>query len=284
MRPDEIDPRIGELVSWLGGLNHRFSVLQGIPLRSDLCGPRGSTCGKTNVSSSIDKGNEMVHVHVQCAHGFTLISGIRDDTLRPACFLTECKEEGESWLRSQGLVDPSVTTAEGPNVVGSDSVLPVWVPCRHGAVLLHDSSCGTEPEHPDHTRCGRAACHKGAQHWWSTEGSTMSHKGPTSNRLLSAAQQRMAADWKLYLDKRQLGVRFAEDPVQERITYTPLPSVKVWWSARQVPAAKRHPSATLIWSEDMHTPSRHQKKKASKLKPKAAQTTAGRAEGARLCS
>ena len=122
LQPDEIDPRIGEPVSWLGGLNHAFSVLQGIPLRSDLCGPRGSTCSKTNVSFSIDEGDEMVHVHVQCAHGFALISGIRDGTLKPACFLTECREEGESWLRSQGLVDPSVTTAEGPNVVGSDSV------------------------------------------------------------------------------------------------------------------------------------------------------------------
>jgi hypothetical protein len=37
LRADEIDPRIGELVQWMGGLNHAFSVLQGIPLRSDLC-------------------------------------------------------------------------------------------------------------------------------------------------------------------------------------------------------------------------------------------------------
>ena len=115
------------------------------------------------------------------------------------------------------FVDPSMTTAEGPNVVGSDSVLPVWVPCRHGAVLLHGSSSGAQPEHPDHTTCVRAACHKEARHWWLTEGSKMTHELAT-NGLLSAAQQRMAADWKLYHEKRQLGVRFA-DPVHERITY-----------------------------------------------------------------
>ena len=41
LRADELHPRIGELVQWMGGLNHAFSVLQGIPLRSDLCSAKG---------------------------------------------------------------------------------------------------------------------------------------------------------------------------------------------------------------------------------------------------
>ena len=32
----EVDPRIASFVDWMGGLDHAFSVLQGIPLESDL--------------------------------------------------------------------------------------------------------------------------------------------------------------------------------------------------------------------------------------------------------
>ena len=43
------------------------------------------------------------HVHVQCKHGFVLISGLRDDSLQPVCHRPKCKVEGERWLRSAGL-------------------------------------------------------------------------------------------------------------------------------------------------------------------------------------
>ena len=206
-QPEEIDPRVGELVSWMGGLNHAFSVLQGIPLRSDLCGPKGSTHScKTNVTSSINEGEEMVHVHVQCTHGFVLISGMRDATLQPACGLTKCMKEGKSWLRSQGLIDPSAITAREGVVGGSERKLPVWIPCRHGAVLLHGG--GDEQEHPDHTTCVRGACVKEAQRWWSTEGSKLTLEGGDTSGLLSSAQQQLAKDWKHYVEQRKLGPRF----------------------------------------------------------------------------
>ena len=44
---------------------------------------------------------EEVHVHVECKHGFALISGTRDDTLQPACYKEKCKEDGERWLKSE---------------------------------------------------------------------------------------------------------------------------------------------------------------------------------------
>ena len=53
LQPEEIDPRVEELVSWMGGLNHAFSVLQGIPLRSDLCGPIESTPSYTTQVGSV---------------------------------------------------------------------------------------------------------------------------------------------------------------------------------------------------------------------------------------
>ena len=51
-----------------------------------------------------EKGPSEVHVHVECKHGFALVSGMRDDTLQPACYEEKCKEDGERWLRSEGLV------------------------------------------------------------------------------------------------------------------------------------------------------------------------------------
>ena len=104
-----------------------------------------------------------------------------------------------------------ITAREQDVVGGSDSELPVWVPCRHGAVLLHGGK--TEQEHPDHTRCVRAACWKEAQHWWSTEGARLTLEGGATNGLLSAAQQRLAGDWKHYMEQRKLGARLLEDPV-----------------------------------------------------------------------
>ena len=207
LQHEEIDPRVGELVSWMGGLNHAFSVLQGIPLRSDLCGPRGPTHScKKNVTSSINEGEEMVHVHVQCTHGFVLISGMRDDTLQPACDLAKFRREGKSWLRSQGLIDPSAITVRENVVGGSERKLPMWVPCRHGAVLLHGGK--DEQEHPEHTMCVREACVKAARHWELTGGSKLTPE--KTSGLLSSAQQRLAKDWKHYVEQRKLGTRFQE--------------------------------------------------------------------------
>ena len=54
-----------------------------------------------------------MHVHVECKHGFALVSGMRDDTLQPACHRDKCKEDGEKWLRSEGLLsEKSCTIAE----------------------------------------------------------------------------------------------------------------------------------------------------------------------------
>lgn len=56
------------------------------------------------------QGEEEGHVHVQCEHGFVLISGIRDNTLQPECSNVKYKAEGERWLRSQRLL-PEPSTA-----------------------------------------------------------------------------------------------------------------------------------------------------------------------------
>ena len=47
-------------------------------------------------------------MHVECKHGFVLISGEHDTSLRPACVEAGCKEEGERWLRDKGLLKPAV--------------------------------------------------------------------------------------------------------------------------------------------------------------------------------
>ena len=59
-------------------------------------------------AQSVTRGSDNVcegdtHVHVQCKHGFVLISGERDDSLQPVCYRSKCKVEGERWLRSAGL-------------------------------------------------------------------------------------------------------------------------------------------------------------------------------------
>ena len=56
------------------------------------------------------QGREGPHVHVQCEHGYVLISGIKDITLQPECSKVKCKAEGERWLRSQRLL-PEPSTA-----------------------------------------------------------------------------------------------------------------------------------------------------------------------------
>ena len=70
-----------------------------------------------------EKGPEEVHVHTECKHGFALISGTRDDTLRPACYEENCKEDGEKWLRSEGLVaqlnKKPHAAAEGRDIFGN---------------------------------------------------------------------------------------------------------------------------------------------------------------------
>ena len=47
-------------------------------------------------AAKVQVDDESIHVHVECKHGFALISGIRDDTLQPACFTEKCKQQGES--------------------------------------------------------------------------------------------------------------------------------------------------------------------------------------------
>ena len=37
-------------------------------------------------AAKVQIDDESIHVHVECKHGFALISGIRDVTLQPACF------------------------------------------------------------------------------------------------------------------------------------------------------------------------------------------------------
>ena len=62
---------------------------------------------------------EEVHVHVECKHGFALISGTRDGTLQPACYKEKCREDGERWLKNEGLVAQSSATWAPPTGVPS---------------------------------------------------------------------------------------------------------------------------------------------------------------------
>lgn len=67
--------------------------------------------------------DESIHVHVECKHGFALISGIRDDTLQPACFEEKCKKQGERWLQSQGLMASDEVGSVGAAVTVSNKTL-----------------------------------------------------------------------------------------------------------------------------------------------------------------
>ena len=40
---------------------------------------------------------------MECKHGFVLIRGTQDDTIKPACTRARCKENGCHWLKSEGL-------------------------------------------------------------------------------------------------------------------------------------------------------------------------------------
>ena len=57
-------------------------------------------------TSSTEDGEEKVHISVQCKHGFSLISGERDFSLKPACFEKACIAEGRRWLQMEGVLDP----------------------------------------------------------------------------------------------------------------------------------------------------------------------------------
>ena len=52
----------------------------------------------------LDEEGITVSVHVECKHGFALIRGMQDDTLKPACTRARCKEDGEHWLKREGLI------------------------------------------------------------------------------------------------------------------------------------------------------------------------------------
>ena len=51
------------------------------------------------------------HVHVQCKHGFVLISGLQDTSIKPVCYRKQCKVEGERWLRREGLTQDQLVGA-----------------------------------------------------------------------------------------------------------------------------------------------------------------------------
>ena len=62
------------------------------------------------VEKAVRQGQELdsvctgdTHVHVQCQHGFVLISGLQDASIKPVCHRKQCKVEAERWLRSEGL-------------------------------------------------------------------------------------------------------------------------------------------------------------------------------------
>ena len=60
----------------------------------------------TNADIKHEEGEEKVHTYVQCKHGFALISGERDFSLKPACFKKTCVAEGKRWLQMEGVLDP----------------------------------------------------------------------------------------------------------------------------------------------------------------------------------
>ena len=55
-------------------------------------------------AAKVQIDEESIHVHVECKHGFALISGICDATLQPACFEEKFKKQGDRWLQRQGLM------------------------------------------------------------------------------------------------------------------------------------------------------------------------------------
>ena len=85
-------------------------------------------------------GEEDVHVHVECKHGFALISGEHDASLRPACVEAGCKEEGESWLRSKGFLEPAVAISssggQGQEPLGEATPMPVVELADEGEVAV----------------------------------------------------------------------------------------------------------------------------------------------------
>ena len=83
-------------------------------------------CEKRHSTSC--QGEEETHVHVQCEHGFVLISGIRDNTLQPVRSKVKCKAEGERWLRSQRLLPEPSTAPFFEKVKGDIDVACARVP------------------------------------------------------------------------------------------------------------------------------------------------------------
>ena len=100
------------------------------------------------VSPFFGHEEDSADVYFQCEHGWSLISGGPDDTLQPVCPSEECREEGENWLKIEGLiavvsgaqrvVDPLCTMSvpeparamvrakgQGDQVEGSDAVVPM---------------------------------------------------------------------------------------------------------------------------------------------------------------
>ena len=97
------------------------------------------------------QGDKDVHVHVECEHGFVLISGERDDTLQPACFKVKCKAEGERWLKSQRLLPEPSTALFFEQVKGA-----IDVACTDMPDVLKE----TQVQH------GGATAPGGGSHWF----------------------------------------------------------------------------------------------------------------------
>ena len=46
-----------------------------------------------------DEEGTTVRVHMECKHGFVLISGMQDDALKPVCTSARCRQDGYHWLK-----------------------------------------------------------------------------------------------------------------------------------------------------------------------------------------
>ena len=111
-----------------GGVAVPWMSQSAIVAKVNLVGAQAKRLAHTaHTGKALD--GESVHVHVECRHGFVLISGERDETLQPVCYRKQCKEQGTSWL--EGHVQAvqqfgqSAVVARGASVGAQEDMLVI---------------------------------------------------------------------------------------------------------------------------------------------------------------
>ena len=107
-------------------------------------------------------------VHVECEHGFVLISGMPDETLQPMCYKKKCKQQCSEWFEShkRQCASWSVGQAQETQQCGKSDVVArrCLVGAQKGELVITSLSFDPfDSRHPGLSRHGAEPIARGGQ-------------------------------------------------------------------------------------------------------------------------